>query len=107
MDLLARKVLRAGLPIELTAKEYSLLEYFMRNAGKVLTRTMIAEHVWDVHFDSDTNVIDVYVNYLRNKIDKPFDTKLLQTVRGGICPQGTRDRHRPRLESSNCRLTGL
>jgi heavy metal response regulator len=82
MDLLARKVLRDGVPIDLTAKEYSLLEYFMRNAGKVLTRTMIAEHVWDVHFDSDTNVIDVYVNYLRNKIDKPFDTKLLQTVRG-------------------------
>ena len=82
MDLLARKVLRAGVPIELTAKEYSLLEYFMRNAGKVLTRTMIAEHVWDVHFDSDTNVIDVYVNYLRNKIDKPFASKLLQTVRG-------------------------
>jgi len=82
MDLLTRKVLRAGASIDLTAKEYSLLEYFMRNAGKVLTRTMIAEHVWDVHFDSDTNVIDVYVNYLRNKIDKPFELKLLQTVRG-------------------------
>ncbi len=82
MDLLTRKVLRAGASIDLTAKEYSLLEYFMRNAGKVLTRTMIAEHVWDVHFDSDTNVIDVYVNYLRNKLDKPFELKLLQTVRG-------------------------
>ena len=82
MDLLARKVLRAGVPIDLTAKEYSLLEYLLRNAGNVLTRTMIAEHVWDVHFDSDTNVIDVYVNYLRNKIDKPFEPKLLQTVRG-------------------------
>ena len=82
MDLLGRKVARGGVPVDLTAKEYSLLEYFMRNAGKVLTRTMIAEHVWDVHFDSDTNVIDVYVNYLRNKIDKPFEPKLLQTVRG-------------------------
>jgi heavy metal response regulator len=82
MDLLSRKVTRGGKPINLTAKEYSLLEYFMRNAGKVLTRTTIAEHVWDVHFDSDTNVIDVYVNYLRNKIDRPFEQKLLQTVRG-------------------------
>jgi heavy metal response regulator len=82
MDLLARRVTRGGTPIDLTAKEYSLLEYLMRNAGKVLTRTMIAEHVWDVHFDSDTNVIDVYVNYLRNKIDRPFQQKLLQTVRG-------------------------
>jgi DNA-binding response OmpR family regulator len=82
MDLLARRVTRGGEPIDLTAKEYSLLEYFMRNAGKVLTRTTIAEHVWDVHFDSDTNVIDVYVNYLRNKIDRPFEQKLLQTVRG-------------------------
>jgi heavy metal response regulator len=82
MDLLSRKVTRAGVVIDLTAKEYSLLEYFMRNAGKVLTRTMIAEHVWDVHFDSDSNVIDVYVNYLRNKIDRSFEAKLLQTVRG-------------------------
>jgi len=82
MDLLSRKVTRAGVAIDLTAKEYSLLEYFMRNTGKVLTRTMIAEHVWDVHFDSDSNVIDVYVNYLRNKIDRPFEPKLLQTVRG-------------------------
>ncbi len=82
MDLLSRKVTRAGVTIDLTAKEYSLLEYFMRNAGKVLTRTMIAEHVWDVHFDSDSNVIDVYVNYLRNKVDRPFEPKLLQTVRG-------------------------
>jgi heavy metal response regulator len=82
MDLLSRKVTRAGVVIDLTAKEYSLLEYFLRNAGKVLTRTMIAEHVWDVHFDSDSNVIDVYVNYLRNKIDRSFEPKLLQTVRG-------------------------
>ncbi|MDP3939445.1 MAG: response regulator transcription factor [Deltaproteobacteria bacterium] len=82
MDLLGRKVTRGGKPIDLTAKEYSLLEYLMRNAGMVLTRTSIAEHVWDVHFDSDSNVIDVYVNYLRNKIDRPFGSKLLQTVRG-------------------------
>ncbi len=82
MDLLARKVTREEAAIDLTAKEYSLLEYLMRNAGKVLTRTNIAEHVWDVHFDSDSNVIDVYINYLRNKIDRPFSKKLLQTVRG-------------------------
>jgi DNA-binding response OmpR family regulator len=82
MDLLGRKVTRAGKNIDLTAKEYSLLEYFMRNQGQVLTRTMLAEHVWDLHFDSDSNVIDVYINYLRNKIDRPFDHKLLETVRG-------------------------
>ncbi|MFQ5457335.1 MAG: winged helix-turn-helix domain-containing protein, partial [Myxococcota bacterium] len=82
MDLLARKVTRGETQIELTAKEYSLLEYFMRNAEQVLTRTNIAEHVWDVHFDSDSNVIDVYINYLRNKIDRAHDKKLLQTVRG-------------------------
>lgn len=82
MDLLGRKVTREEAVIDLTAKEYSLLEYLMRNAGKVLTRTNIAEHVWDVHFDSDSNVIDVYINYLRNKIDRPFGKKLLKTVRG-------------------------
>jgi len=82
MDLLGRKVTRGEVVIDLTAKEYGLLEYLMRNVGKVLTRTNIAEHVWDVHFDSDSNVIDVYINYLRNKIDRPFSTKFLKTVRG-------------------------
>jgi DNA-binding response OmpR family regulator len=75
-------VTRSGQRIELTAKEYALLEYFMRNAGRVLTRPMIAEHVWNLDFDTFTNVIDVYVNYLRNKIDKGWGRKLLHTVRG-------------------------
>jgi DNA-binding response OmpR family regulator len=74
--------MRKGREIELTAKEYSLLEYFMRNPDKVLTRTMISEHVWDYHFDSVTNVIDVYVNYLRRKIDREFEPKLIHTIRG-------------------------
>jgi heavy metal response regulator len=76
------KVMREGKEIELTSKEYALLEYFMRNPDKVLTRTMISEHVWDYHFDSMTNVIDVYVNYLRKKIDKDFEPKLIHTMRG-------------------------
>jgi heavy metal response regulator len=76
------KVTRRGKEIELTSKEYALLEYFMRNPDKVLTRTMISEHVWDYHFDSLTNVIDVYVNYLRRKIDKNFEPKLIHTIRG-------------------------
>jgi DNA-binding response OmpR family regulator len=71
-----------GREVDLTSKEYALLEYFMRNPDKVLTRTMISEHVWDYHFDSLTNVVDVYVNYLRRKIDKDFDLKLIHTIRG-------------------------
>jgi heavy metal response regulator len=82
LSLVTHKVMRRGKEIELTAKEYSLLEYFMRNPDKVLTRTMISEHVWDYHFDSMTNVIDVYVNYLRKKIDKGFEPKLIHTIRG-------------------------
>ncbi len=76
------KVTRSGREIELTSKEYALLEYFARNPDKVLTRTMIAEHVWDYRFDSMTNVVDVYVNYLRKKIDKDFEPKLIHTIRG-------------------------
>jgi DNA-binding response OmpR family regulator len=76
------EVTRGGQRIELTAKEYALLEYLMRNAGRVLTRPMIAQHVWNQDFDTYTNVIDVYVNYLRKKIDADFDRKLLHTVRG-------------------------
>ncbi len=82
LDLVSHKVNRNGEEIELTGKEYSLLEYFMRNQGKVLTRTMIAEHVWDYNFDTFTNVIDVYVNHLRKKIDKSYPKKLLHTLRG-------------------------
>ena len=82
LDLVRHKVRRSSESIDLTGKEYSLLEYFMRNPGKVLTRTMIAEHVWDYNFDTFTNVIDVYVNHLRKKIDKNFTKKLLHTLRG-------------------------
>jgi DNA-binding response OmpR family regulator len=77
-----REVTRGGQRIDLTSKEYALLEYFMRNAGRVLTRPMIAEHVWNLDFDTFTNVIDVYVNYLRNKIDRGRERKLIHTVRG-------------------------
>jgi heavy metal response regulator len=82
LDPVAHKVWRGGKELELTAKEYALLEYMMRNPNQVLTRTMIAEHVWDYTFDSFTNIIDVYVNYLRKKVDKDFDKKLIHTVRG-------------------------
>ena len=82
LDLVSHKVNRGGDEIELTGKEYSLLEYFMRNQEKVLTRTMIAEHVWDYNFDTFTNVIDVYINHLRKKIDKGRKDKLLHTLRG-------------------------
>lgn len=82
LDPVTHKVWRDGNEIELTSKEYALMEYFMRNPNKVLTRTMIAENVWDYSFDSFTNIIDVYVNYLRNKIDREYDKKLIHTVRG-------------------------
>ncbi len=82
MDLLTHKVLRAGRKIELTAREFALLEYLIRNVGTAVTRTMIAEHVWDVNFDTFTNVIDVYMSYLRNKIDRAFPDKLIRTLRG-------------------------
>ena len=82
LSLVTHKVTRQGKEIELTSKEYALLEYFMRNPDKILTRTMISEHVWDYDFDSLTNVVDVYVNYLRKKIDKGFEHKLIHTIRG-------------------------
>ncbi|WP_298270631.1 response regulator transcription factor [Geobacter sp.] len=82
LDPVTHKVWRKDKEIDLTAKEYALLEYFMRNPNQVLTRTMIAEHVWDYTFDSFTNIIDVYVNYLRKKIDRDTDKKLIHTVRG-------------------------
>ena len=75
-------VTRGGQRIELTSKEYALLEYMMRNAGRVLTRTMISEHVWNLDFDTFTNVIDVYIRYLRNKIDRGRTHGLIHTVRG-------------------------
>lgn len=82
LDPVTHEVRRAGQKIDLTTKEYALLEYFMRNPNRVLTRSMISEHVWDIHFDTFTNVIDVYVNYLRNKVDRGFKRPLIQTVRG-------------------------
>jgi heavy metal response regulator len=82
LDLLTHRVTRAGKDIELTTKEYALLEFLMRNAGTVVTRTMISEHVWDISFDTYTNVIDVYINYLRNKIDRDQKNKMIHTLRG-------------------------
>lgn len=82
MDPLTRKVWRGNREIELTTKEYGLLEFMVRNAGAVVTRNMIAEKVWEHSFESFTNIIDVYVNYLRKKVDKGFDRKLIHTVRG-------------------------
>lgn len=82
LDPLSRQVTRAGKKIDLTAKEFALLEFFLRNPGRVLSRALIAQHVWGVDFDTFTNVIDVYVKYLRKKIDADFEPKLLHTVRG-------------------------
>ncbi len=82
MNLDTKEVIRAEQPITLTAKEFQLLEYFMRNRNRVLSRADIAERVWEIDFDTQTNVIDVYVNYLRNKIDKKFDTRLIHTQVG-------------------------
>lgn len=82
MDLLAHTAERGSKPVPLSPKEFSLLEYLMRNAGAVVSRAMIAEHVWDVHFDSFTNVIDVSINHLRAKVDRDFPKKLIHTVRG-------------------------
>ena len=82
MDLLKRRVTRAGTVISLQPREFNLLEYFMRHAGQVVTRTMLLEKVWDYHFDPQTNVIDVHVSRLRSKVDKDFDVPLLHTIRG-------------------------
>ena len=82
LDLLSREVTRGGRKIELQAREFALLEYLLRNAGRVVSKTMILEHVWDYNFDPKTNVIDVLVSRLRSKIDREFDRKLIQTMRG-------------------------
>jgi len=82
LDPARRVVMRGEEKIDLSPREFSLLDYFMRNPGRVLTRTMITEHVWDYDFDTETNVIDVYVNYLRNKIDAGRKPGLIHTVRG-------------------------
>ncbi len=82
MDLLTRRVVRAGVDIDLQPKEFSLLEYLMRNHGRALSKTLIMEHIYDYNFDPQTNVVDVLVCRLRNKLDKDFDKKLIQTIRG-------------------------
>jgi two-component system OmpR family response regulator len=82
MDLLSRKVTRAGQTIDLQPREFRLLEYLLRHAGQVVTRTMLLENVWDYHFDPQTNVVDVHISRLRRKMDEGFDTSFLETVRG-------------------------
>lgn len=82
VDMIRRRVTRAGERIDLTAKEYALLDYLLRHVGEVVSRTLIAEHVWDMNFDSDTNVVDVAVRRLRAKIDDRFEPKLIHTIRG-------------------------
>ena len=82
LEIEGHRVFREKEKIELTPKEYALLEFFMRHQGQIITRTMISEKVWDVHFDTSTNIIDVHVSHLRNKIDKDFEPKLLYTVKG-------------------------
>ncbi len=82
LDPASRRVQRDGVDIELTAKEFALLEYFLRHAGEVLSRTKIIEHVWDFAYGGTSNVVDVYVRYLREKIDRPFRTRSIETIRG-------------------------
>ena len=82
MDLLTRSVTRGGKEVSLTNKEYELLEYLLRNKGRVVSRVILTEHIWDMGFDSETNVVDVLVNRLRRKVDDAFSEKLIQTVRG-------------------------
>ena len=89
MDLLSRKVTRAGKSISLQPREFSLLEFLMRHAGQVVTRTMLLEGVWNYHFDPQTNIIDVHISRLRAKVDKDFDSPLIETVRGAGYRIGT------------------
>jgi two-component system copper resistance phosphate regulon response regulator CusR len=82
MNLLAKELFRNGKKIELTPKEFALMEYFIRNQGRPISKSEIAEKVWDINFENNSNVVEVYVNYLRNKMDKPFEKKLIHTVFG-------------------------
>lgn len=91
MDRVERTIKRAGKRIELTPKEFALLEYLMRNAGRRVTRNMIIEHVWNLSFDTMTNVVDVYINYLRKKVDEGFEPKLIRTIRGVGYQMGSDD----------------
>lgn len=99
LDPLTRRVSRANQPISLTSKEFALLECFMRHPDQVLSRTVLSESVWDETFDSFTNVIDVYVNYIRNKVDRNFSPKLIHTVRGAGYvmrrPEGSKEPQEP------------
>jgi len=89
IDLLSRTVRRRGQLIELQPREYRLLEYLMRHAGHVVTRTMLLEHVWDIHFDPRSNVVETHISRLRSKVDKGFEVELIHTVRGaGYCVRG-------------------
>jgi DNA-binding response OmpR family regulator len=83
MDTITREVQRGGKAIELTSKEYSILEYFLRNKNRVLTKSQIAEHVWNYDFEYNSNIVEVYVRYLRRKMDEEFKNKLIHTIRGG------------------------
>lgn len=82
MNLLSKELIRQGRKIELTPKEFALMEYFIRNQGRTVSKSEIAEKVWDINFETSSNVVEVYVNYLRNKMDKPFSKKLIHTVFG-------------------------
>ena len=82
MNLLTRKVTRAGKAIDLLPREFALLEHLLRRKGRVQTRTMLLEAVWDIHFEPQTNVVETHVSRLRGKVDKPFDADLIRTVRG-------------------------
>ena len=91
MNRVERRITRAGRNIELTPREFTFLEYLMRNAGRCVTRAMIIEHVWNFSFDTMTNVVDVYINYLRKKIDEGFAPKLIHTIRGAGYQLGERN----------------
>jgi DNA-binding response OmpR family regulator len=95
LDRVERRVERAGQRIELTSKEFALLEYLMRNAGRRITRAMIIEHVWNLSFDTSTNVVDVYINYLRRKVDQGFGNPLIHTIRGVGYELSTRNGVKP------------
>lgn len=82
MNLTSRETYRDGIKIELTPKEFALMEYLIRNQGRAISKVEIADKVWDINFEISSNVVEVYVNYLRNKVDKPFEKKLIHTVFG-------------------------
>ena len=99
LSRLTQQVRRAGKRIELTAKEFAVLEYLMSSVGRVFSRTMILEHVWDQSFEGVTNIVDVYVRYLRRKIDEPFPVQLIHTVRGvGYCIRAADQAREPSQE---------